>query len=210
MAVDKFGIPIFDSNPLTKLTALSPPTATSSLSTSLTDLVDSIKAPTLAKPAQSTNTLTLLLGALNSRAQAAGVDSGSAAMGIVGNIPATGKARKAVEAALSQTGIPYQWGGTAWGKALDCSGLTQQALAKAGIAIPRTTYDQWKMGKKVSSPKNLRAGDLVFFHKGPRGPEHVGMYIGNDQFVQAPHTGDVVKVSKLSTYGRYMGARRYS
>lgn len=209
MAVDQFGNPIFDAAPFTKLTPLNLPTATGSLSTSLTDLVDSIKAPTLAKPAQSTNTLTLLLGALNSRAQAAGVDSGSAAMGIVGNIPATGRARKAVKAALSQTGIPYQWGGTAWGKALDCSGLTQQAFAKAGIAIPRTTYDQWKTGKKVST-KNLRAGDLVFFHKGPRGPEHVGMYIGNDQFVQAPHTGDVVKVSKLSTYGRYMGARRYS
>jgi cell wall-associated NlpC family hydrolase len=44
---------------------------------------------------------------------------------------------------------------------------------------------------------------------GSRGPEHVGIYLGNDQFIQSPHTGDVVKVSKLSTYGGYVGARRY-
>jgi cell wall-associated NlpC family hydrolase len=207
--IDKYGNPIFSTDPITQLSPLNLPTASSSLSGSLEDLISSIKAPTLAKPASSSNTLTMLLGALNSRAQATGTNSESAAMGVVGNIPATGKARKAVAAALSQTGIPYQWGGTAWGKALDCSGLVQQALAKAGVSIPRTTYDQWKTGKKVST-KNLRAGDLVFFRPGSRGPEHVGMYIGNGQFVQAPKTGDVVKVSKLSSHGSYMGARRYT
>jgi cell wall-associated NlpC family hydrolase len=209
MATDRYGNPIFSSDPITQLSPLNLPTATSSLSSSLEDLVGSIKAPTLAKPASSSNTLTMLLGALNSRAQATGANSESAAMGVVGNIPATGRAKKAVAAALSQTGIPYQWGGTAWGKALDCSGLVQQALAKAGVSIPRTTYDQWKTGKKVSN-KNLMAGDLVFFRPGSRGPEHVGMYIGNGQFVQAPKTGDVVRVSKLSSHGSYMGARRYT
>jgi cell wall-associated NlpC family hydrolase len=161
-------------------------------------LIDSIKAPKLASLPDSSGNLALLLGALGGR-------SGSS----VGNIPATGKALKAVTAALSQKGVPYKWGGTAWGKALDCSGLVQGAYAKAGISIPRTSQAQWASGKKVSSA-NLKAGDLVFFHMGSSGPQHVGMYIGNDNFVESPHTGTAVKVEKLSTYGGYVGARRYS
>ena len=52
-------------------------------------------------------------------------------------------------------------------------------------------------------------GDLVFFHMGPKGPEHVGIYIGNDQFIEDPHTGSEVRVSKLSSRSDYCGARRY-
>jgi cell wall-associated NlpC family hydrolase len=112
------------------------------------------------------------------------------------------------DTALTQLGVPYKWGGNEWGTALDCSGLTQQTFARNGVRISRTTYDQYREGIEVN-PNALQPGDAVFFHKGPRGPEHVGIYIGNDQFVQAPQTGDRVKVSQLSTYGGFMGARRY-
>lgn len=113
-------------------------------------------------------------------------------------------------------GTPYSWGGggtkgptTGTGRGaktvgFDCSSFLQYLEAKKGVRIPRTTYDQLKTGQAVD-PKALRPGDAVFFHDGG----HVGMYIGNDQFIHAPHTGDVVKISKLSTFGGFVGARRY-
>jgi hypothetical protein len=79
-------------------------------------------------------------------------------------------------------------------------------LAKNGIHVGRTTYQQWRQGKPTMNPQ---PGDLVFFHMGPKGPEHVGVYIGNDQFIEDPHTGSSVRVSKLSTYPGYCGARTY-
>jgi cell wall-associated NlpC family hydrolase len=118
------------------------------------------------------------------------------------------KGGSAVQQALSQLGVSYKWGGTNWGKALDCSGLVQGAFAKVGVKIPRVTYDQWKSGKAVGRDQ-LQPGDAVFFHPGNRGPEHVGMYIGNGQFVEAPYTGAQVRVSNLANRSDYMGARRY-
>lgn len=126
-----------------------------------------------------------------------------------------------VKEAYKWLGTPYSWAGGGTGGpsrgtgrgantvGFDCSGFLQYLWGKQGIAIPRVTYDQWRTGTAI--PKQaLKPGDAVFFHPGASGPEHVGMYIGNDQFVQAPHTGDVVKISQLSSYGGYMGARRYS
>lgn len=113
-----------------------------------------------------------------------------------------------VQTAGTQIGIPYEFGGAAiLGHHTDCSGLVQAVFAKNGINLPRTTYEQWKVGKAVSVSE-LEPGDLVFFHMGPRGPEHVGIYVGGDAFIEDPHTGASVRRSKLSSYPGFAGARR--
>ena len=112
----------------------------------------------------------------------------------------------AVGLALSQLGTPYVPGGAAPG-GFDCSGLVSWAYARAGHpGLPHFTGALWTSGTRVSSQGDLAPGDLVFFN----GLGHVGMYIGGGQFVEAPHSGDVVKVSQLASRGDYLGAVRIS
>jgi peptidoglycan DL-endopeptidase CwlO len=100
---------------------------------------------------------------------------------------------RAAEVALSYLGTPYHWGAEGPG-GFDCSGLVQWAYAKEGVSIPRVTSEQIRDGVYVPRDQ-LAPGDLVFFDGG----HHVGMYLGHGAFVQAPHTGDVVKVSSLAS-----------
>ena len=112
----------------------------------------------------------------------------------------------AVSLALSQLGTPYVPGGAAPG-GFDCSGLVSWAYARAGHpGLPHFTGALWTSGTHVSSQGDLAPGDLVFFN----GLGHVGMYIGGGQFVEAPHSGDVVKVSQLASRSDYLGAVRIS
>jgi peptidoglycan DL-endopeptidase CwlO len=107
--------------------------------------------------------------------------------------------------ALSQLNTPYVWAGAAPG-GFDCSGLVMWAYAQVGVSLPHSTYAQYGYGVPVSRDQ-LQPGDLVFFD----GLGHVGIYIGGGQFVHAPHTGDVVKISSMdeSWYAStYVGARR--
>src|SRR6185312_5388987 len=108
-------------------------------------------------------------------------------------------------------GTPYAWGGES-PTGFDCSGLAQYIYAESGVSIPRTTYDQFQSGNAVGKSQ-LQAGDLVFF-KGSDSknglPGHVGIYIGNGKMIDAPHTGDVVKVQSVASFPGYMGARRYT
>lgn len=121
-----------------------------------------------------------------------------------------GAAAGAVESARSQLGTPYQFGGEAkLGSMTDCSGLLQAAYAANGVRIPRTTYQQWATGTPVDA-KNLRAGDAVFFNMGPSGPEHVGIYVGNGQMIDDPHTGATVRMEDFAKFGGYVGARRFA
>lgn len=114
-----------------------------------------------------------------------------------------------VKTAMTQMGKAYQYGGPAvLGKNTDCSGLIQATLGAHGIAVGRTTYEQWKQGSPVS-PKALQPGDSVFFHMGPNGPEHVGMFIGGGKFIEDPHTGSVIHIENLASYPGFAGARRY-
>ena len=99
------------------------------------------------------------------------------------------------------------WGGEDPNTGFDCSGLMQYVFRKYGVNIPRVTYDQFRAGTPVPL-RAMRPGDLVFFHMGQQGPGHVGMYIGNNQFLQAPQTGDVVKISPLDT-SHVVGVRRF-
>jgi cell wall-associated NlpC family hydrolase len=110
-----------------------------------------------------------------------------------------------VQYAMSQLNTPYVWGGGAPG-GFDCSGLVMWAYAQVGVALPHSSYAQYGYGVPVSRDQ-LQPGDIVFFD----GLGHVGIYIGGDQFVHAPHTGDVVKISSLDEAwyaATYVGARR--
>lgn len=119
------------------------------------------------------------------------------------------KGQQLVNEAMKHLGTKYVWGGTD-PSGFDCSGLMQYAANKVGVHIDRVSQDQFHNGMAVEKG-NLQPGDLVFF-KGSSGsanaPGHVGMYVGNGKFIQAPKTGDVVKISDLSSRGDYVGARR--
>jgi cell wall-associated NlpC family hydrolase len=112
-----------------------------------------------------------------------------------------------VEIAMRYLGIPYVYAGDSPGGGFDCSGLTMYVYAQVGISLPHNAAMQFGMGTPVSYDQ-LQPGDLVFFY----GLGHVGMYIGGGNFIHAPHTGDVVKISPLA--GHYAsvfdGARRYT
>ncbi|MDD6888136.1 MAG: NlpC/P60 family protein [bacterium] len=99
-----------------------------------------------------------------------------------------------VNAAKAHLGLPYLYGGTSPSTGFDCSGLTQYAFRQAGITIPRVSYEQAAAGRAVPYSQ-LRVGDLVAFNSPV---SHVGIYVGNGQFIHSPRTGDVVKISKLS------------
>lgn len=100
---------------------------------------------------------------------------------------------RAISYAFDQLGEPYRWGAEG-PDAFDCSGLTSQAWAYAGTPIPRTSQEQWRTLPKV--PMNqLRPGDLVVYYPGAT---HIAMYIGDGKVVQAPRTGDVVKISPIA------------
>jgi cell wall-associated NlpC family hydrolase len=110
------------------------------------------------------------------------------------NVPSASPAASiAVQAALSQVGVPYRFATASPGVSFDCSGLTGWAWAQAGVSMPHYSFSQAGMFPQVSRDQ-LQPGDLVF----TSGLGHVGIYIGNGQYVHAPRTGDVVKVSNLN------------
>jgi cell wall-associated NlpC family hydrolase len=112
-----------------------------------------------------------------------------------------------VSIAMQYLGIPYVWGGAS-PRGFDCSGLVQYVFAQVGISLPHYTVSQWNYAGAVPVPKNqLQPGDLVFFN----GLDHVGIYIGYGDFIDAPHTGATVEIDSLSEAwfkSRYDGARR--
>jgi peptidoglycan DL-endopeptidase CwlO len=107
---------------------------------------------------------------------------------------------QAASIALQYLGVPYVYGGASPG-GFDCSGLVMYVYARLGISLPHYTVAQWNATQPVASPA---PGDLVFFD----GLGHVGIYIGNGQMVDAPHTGSVVRIDSISGFGSYNGARR--
>jgi peptidoglycan DL-endopeptidase CwlO len=108
--------------------------------------------------------------------------------------------------AMQYLGIPYRWGGASPSTGFDCSGFTMYVYAQVGISLPHNAAMQYSMGSPVGR-EFLQPGDLVFFN----GLGHVGIYIGGNQMIHSPHTGDVVKISALTGWysSTYVGARRY-
>lgn len=103
---------------------------------------------------------------------------------------------KIVKIALTMQGVEYWYGGDDPDYGLDCSGFTQHVYNKAGIRIPRTSAEQFEKSIKLIRP-SLQKGDLVFFNTKGFRVNHVGIYIGNDKFIHAPRSGDVVKIDSL-------------
>ncbi|MGP3927086.1 NlpC/P60 family protein [Streptomyces sp. 8N616] len=112
------------------------------------------------------------------------------------------KAAKAIDFARAQIGKPYVWGATG-PNSYDCSGLTQAAWKYAGVSLPRTTWDQVKVGTRVAT-EDLKPGDLVFFYDDI---SHVGLYIGDGQMIHAPKPGANVRTEAI-TYMPIYGSVR--
>lgn len=100
----------------------------------------------------------------------------------------------AVEAGKKYLGVPYVWGGTNPAKGLDCSGLVQRAYRDIGIELPRVSYDQAKVGTEVPSIADAKPGDLVAFGSPVN---HIAIYVGDGKILQAPRTGEVVKITDI-------------
>jgi cell wall-associated NlpC family hydrolase len=147
-----------------------------------------------------------------------GDDVATEAEGLVGK-PAfrqeDGVAPDGIQAiASSQLGVPYSWGGgtpsgpgRGFGRGanttgFDCSSFVQYVWAKKGVNLPRTTYDQIKVGQKVSNLAQARPGDLLFPHSG-----HVMMYLGNGRAIHAPRTGEKIQYADASARS-YIAIRR--
>jgi hypothetical protein len=105
-----------------------------------------------------------------------------------------------VAAAESQLGVPYVWGGTTPGRALDCSGLVQYCYRQAGISLPHYSEDQAAGGRKVPLSE-ARPGDILWR------PGHVAIYVGGDEYIHEPHTGDVCR--RATGISRFTCAIRY-
>ena len=123
-----------------------------------------------------------------------------------------------IKRAMSQMGVPYSWGGgTATGPGrgidsgagtvgFDCSGLILYAFAGVGIKLPHYSGSQYNMGRKVPSSQ-MRRGDVIFY--GPGGSQHVTLYLGQGQMLEAPYTGSNVKISPVRTSGMTPFVIRY-
>src|SRR3954464_9250804 len=126
------------------------------------------------------------------------------------NVPTNTLGGQAVALAYQFLGVPYVWGGST-PAGFDCSGLTMYVYGQLGIKLGHYTGFQYYEGRRVPRDQ-LEPGDLVFFHANAIGvPQHEGMHVGHGSFIQAPHTGDVVKVSSLydTRYAlSYVGAVR--
>ncbi|MDX6568379.1 MAG: hypothetical protein QOH15_957 [Gaiellales bacterium] len=139
----------------------------------------------------------------------AAAPSGMTLTAAVGAAPSA-TAQHAIAVASQFIGTAYHFGGASPATGFDCSGLAQYAYGQSGVTLPRVAADQYKVGQPVDRA-SLAPGDLVFFQDSTGYIPHEGIYLGNDQFLQAPHTGDVVKISSLDDpyyAGQFAGGRR--
>jgi len=176
-------------------------------------LLDSVKDEIAEMRAEEARRQAELAAQARARAQAAELASQAAAQQTYDtavvvptydpNLPAP-RYGHVVGIALQYLGIPYVWGGSSPSTGFDCSGFSMYVFAQVGVSLPHHAASQYNYGSPVPYDQ-IAAGDLVFFS----GLGHMGIAIGNGQFVHAPHTGDVVRISSLSERsGSFVGARR--
>jgi cell wall-associated NlpC family hydrolase len=110
-----------------------------------------------------------------------------------------------LQIAFRYLGTPYRWAGAS-PSGFDCSGFVMYVYGRIGIQLPHNSAQLWSIGRPVAR-QDLQPGDIVFFS----GLSHVGIYVGHGRFIHSPHSGDVVRVQRLSEswYSTtYDGARR--
>jgi cell wall-associated NlpC family hydrolase len=156
--------------------------------------------------------------AANQAGSSAGGSAGGGAAGtssgpVGGTGTGTAQQMAAVDAAISQLGVPYVYGGDSPSAGFDCSGLVQWSWGQAGVSIPRTTETQWPALQHVSLSA-LEPGDLLYYYNldGDDAVDHVVMYVGSgpygtDTVIQAPFTGSTVSYSPIFTEGLIGAAR---
>jgi cell wall-associated NlpC family hydrolase len=112
-----------------------------------------------------------------------------------GGTGSTGTAGQAVvDEARRYLGVPYRWGGTDPSTGLDCSGLVQLVYSKSGISLPRVSSEQARVGQAVPSLAQAQPGDILAFGSPVH---HVAIYIGHGKMIEAPHTGEDVRISDV-------------
>ena len=131
----------------------------------------------------------------------------------ISNIDRTQGSQELMLHSMGLIGTPYRWGGSSTATGFDCSGMIQFVYKNAlDVSLPRTARDMAAASRKI--PDNqLKAGDLVFFNTGGSSQySHVGLYIGNGEFIHAPSSGKTIKTEKLSSpyYAKhYLGAHTF-
>jgi cell wall-associated NlpC family hydrolase len=171
---------------------------------SVREEVSRLEAQERARQAQLRQQLEARLAAQREQEAAAALPVAPASVPSTSSPVAVPSRGNVVSIAMQYLGVPYVWGGAS-PSGFDCSGFTMYVYAQIGVSLPHYTGAQYAMG--VAVPRDqLQPGDLVFFD----GLGHEGMYIGNNQFIHAPHTGDVVKISSIAGWyaSTYVGARR--
>ena len=131
----------------------------------------------------------------------------------ISNIDHTQGSQELMLHSMGLIGTPYKWGGSTTSTGFDCSGMIQFVYKNAlGISLPRTARDMAAARRKIPDSR-LKAGDLVFFNTGGANKySHVGLYIGNGEFIHAPSSGKTIKTEKLSSpfYAKnYLGAHTF-
>jgi cell wall-associated NlpC family hydrolase len=147
-------------------------------------------------------TVPLAIGVLAISATPASAASAPSYVAFHGAIATNNQAAEVVAFAHAQLGKPYRYG-SAGPSSYDCSGLAKAAWARAGVTLAHYTGAQWDEGVHISRA-NLRPGDLVFFGSDVH---HVGIYIGNGQMIEAPHSGLDVRIAPAFR-SDYVGAVR--
>jgi cell wall-associated NlpC family hydrolase len=110
---------------------------------------------------------------------------------------------RVVDYAKRFLGVPYVYGGSMPRSGFDCSGLVRYVYSHFGVSLPHSSFADLYRGRRVGR-WHLHPGDLVFFYDAG----HVGIYVGRQRFIDAPHTGSVVRISSMREYGSFSGARR--
>lgn len=134
--------------------------------------------------------------------------SASASLSSRGTVGGAASGSNIIATANSYIGVPYVWGGTS-PKGFDCSGFVCYVFGKYKIWLPRTAANQYTKGIEVSKA-NLKTGDLVFFTTYASGASHVGIYIGNGDFIHASSSKGITISNLSNNYykQRYIGAKR--
>jgi cell wall-associated NlpC family hydrolase len=152
------------------------------------------RAPAAASAASSTTATAKTSEAFAQTLSAAQAPAGAPTAPLLGPaVPANASGQAIADGARKYLGVPYVWGGTDPKTGLDCSGLVQRVYKDLGIDVPRVTYDQIKTGTAVPNIAAAKPGDLLFM----RNVEHVGIYMGNNQYIHAPAPGQSVRIDSI-------------